>query len=141
MQLTLNGKNIDITDAIRDYVNEKFSKIEKHHSQVMKLKVILNVNKNPSVKKNCISEAVCFVNGSVIKIKEDAESMYASIDLLVDRLDRQVKDLKKKTIKNNSFGKSIRTDNLESTEEEEIEEEEEEMLKEPVYIELESDIE
>ena len=141
MQLTLNGRNIDITDAIRDYVNEKFSKIEKHYDQPIKIKVILNVNKNPSVKKNCISEAVCFINGSVIKIKEEAESMYASIDLLVDRLDRQVRDLKKKLIKNNSSGKSIRTNDLEPTEEEIEEEEiEEEMLKEPVNIELESDI-
>ncbi len=126
MNLTINGKNIDITEAIKDYVNEKIGRIVKHNGQIMNIKITLSVNKNPSVKKNNTAEVVCFLNGSVVKIKEDAESMYAAIDLLADRLDRQVRELKEKLIKSKS-GKSIRTNSEELMEEipEEAEETEE----------------
>jgi len=131
MQLTLNGKNIDITDAIRDYVNEKFDKVIKHNGQIINVKVTLSVTRNPSVKKNCIAESTCFLNGSVIKIKEDAETMYAAIDLLSDRLDRQVKETKEKLVKKSkSTTESIRTNSLESEEVIEEEESEEETSEE-----------
>jgi len=109
MRLTLNGRNIEITQAIRDYVEEKIGRIVKHNSQIMNIKVTLSVTKNPSVKKNHTAEVTCFLNGATIKIKEDAESMYASIDLLADRLDRKVKENKEKLI-NHKTGKSIRTE-------------------------------
>jgi putative sigma-54 modulation protein len=139
MQLTLNGKNIDITDAIRDYVNEKFDRVIKHNGQIMNMKVTLSVTKNPSVKKNCVAEANCFLNGSVIKVKEDAETMYAAIDLLSDRLDRQVRETKEKMVKKSkSTTASIRTTGLESEEIiEEEEEGEEEIPEEAIKIELE----
>lgn len=124
MNYTLNGKNIQITDAIKDYVNEKLERIIKHNNQIMNIKVTLSVTKNPSVKKNNTAEVVCFLNGSVVKITEDAESMYAAIDLLADRLDRQVKDVKEKLIKSKS-GESIRTNSVEEPVEEEFAEEEE----------------
>lgn len=120
MRITLNGRNIEITKAIRDYVEEKIGRIVKHNAQIMNIKVTLSVTKNPSVKKNHIAEVTCFLNGSVIKIKENAESMYASIDLLADRLDRKVKEIKERLISHKT-GKSIRT---EVQQEEAIEEEE-----------------
>ena len=115
MRLALNGKNIDLTQPIRDYVEEKIGRIVKHNNQIMNIKVNLSVTKNPSVKKNHIAEVTCFLNGSVIKIKEDAESMYAAIDLLADRLDRKVKENKEKLLSHKT-GKSIRTE-LEPAEE------------------------
>ncbi|HSA06527.1 MAG TPA: ribosome-associated translation inhibitor RaiA [Candidatus Gastranaerophilales bacterium] len=129
MQITLNGKNIDVTNALKDYVNEKFDRILKHNGQIMNLKVTLNVNKNPSVKNNNTAEVTCFLNGSVIKIKEDAETMYAAIDLLSDRLDRQVREIKEKLInKTKSTNESIRTSGAEEELIEETEEEEEEAV-------------
>lgn len=125
MRLTLNGRNIEITKAIRDYVEEKIGRIVKHNNQLMNIKVTLGVTKNPSVKKSHTAEVMCFLNGSTIKIKEDAESMYASIDLLADRLDRKVKEIKERLISHKT-GKSIRT---ESQVEEAIEEEEEELFE------------
>ncbi len=140
MQLTLNGKNIEITDAIKTYVNEKIDRVTKHNKQIMSIKVTLNVNKNRSVKKNCTAESTCFLNGSVIKIQETAETMYAAIDLLADKLDRQVKEIKEKIIrKNKSATETIRTGAIEEELEEEIEEEEteEEFPEEIVKIEIE----
>ncbi|OGI03709.1 MAG: ribosomal subunit interface protein [Candidatus Melainabacteria bacterium GWF2_37_15] len=143
MNFNLNGKNINITEAIKEYVKEKISRIVKHNGQIMNMKITLSVNKNPSVKKNSIAEVVCFLNGSVIKIKEDAESMYAAIDLLADRLDRQVKNLKEKLIKSKT-GESIRISTPELAEEvaEETEDpgSEEFLHNETVHIELDSNI-
>ncbi len=140
MQITINGKNIDITDALKDYVNEKFEKIIKHNAHIMNLKVTLSVTRNPSVKKNSTAEVTCFLNGSTIKIKEDAESMYAAIDLISDRVDRQVREVKEKLVKKSkSATESIRTNSLESEEviEEEIAEESPGIPEEAIKIELE----
>ena len=125
MRLTLNGRNIEITKAIRDYVEEKIGRIVKHNSQIINIKVTLSVTKNKSVKKSHTAEVTCFLNGSVIKITEDAESMYAAIDLLADRFDRKVKEIKERLI-GNKAGKSIRT---EAQPEEVLEEEEEEIFE------------
>lgn len=136
MQLTLNGKNIEITSAIRAYVNEKIDRIIKHNEQIMNIKITLCVNKNRSVKKNCTAESTCFLNGSVIKVQENAETMYAAIDLLADRLDRRVKETKEKIIKKNKS--ATETIRIGSIEEEEAEEEtEEEIPEETIKIELE----
>jgi putative sigma-54 modulation protein len=136
MRITLNGRNIEITKAIKDYVEEKVGRIVKHNNQIINIKVNLSVTKNPSVKKNHTAEVTCFLNGSVVKIKEDAESMYASIDLLADRLDRKVKELKERQL-DQKTGKSIRTSEVEP--EEEISEEEIYENESSVVIELESD--
>ena len=109
MRLTLNGRNIEITKAIRDYVEEKIGRIVKHNNQIMNIKVTLSVTKNPSVKKNHTAEVTCHLNNHIIKISETAESMYASIDLLADRLDRKVKEIKERLMSNKT-GKSIRTE-------------------------------
>lgn len=109
MRLTLNGRNIEITQAIRDYVEEKVGRIVKHNNQIANIKVTLSVTKNPSVKKSHTAEVTCFINGAIIKIKENAESMYASIDLLADRFDRKVKENKEKLLSHKT-GKSIRTE-------------------------------
>jgi len=109
MRITLNGRNIEITKAIKDYVEEKIGRIIKHNSQIMNLKVTLSVTKNPSVKKGHTAEVTCLLNGSIIKIRENAESMYASIDLLADILDRKVLENKERLI-NHKTGKSIRTE-------------------------------
>jgi putative sigma-54 modulation protein len=124
MQLTLNGKNIEITNALRNYVNEKLERIVKHNGQLMNVKVTLSVTKNPSVKNSSIAEVTCFLNGSAIKITESAETMYAALDLLADKLDRRVREIKKKLVgKGKHTTESIRVtaveEGTESAEEEE----------------------
>ncbi len=135
MPFTLNGRNIEITKAIRDYVEEKIGRIVRHNNQIMNIKITLTVTKNPSVKKSHTAEVTCLLNSHVVKISESAESMYASIDLLADRIDRKVKEIKERLMSNKT-GKSIRTEiqSEEAFEEEEFTEAEESS----VDIELES---
>ena len=117
MRSTVNGRNIEITDAIRSYAEEKIGRVMNHYDQIQSIEVVLNVIKNPSVSQSHTAEVLCkFTSGSV-KAEESAETMYASIDLVADKINRQVKKFKEKQIKS-SKNASIRTDVKEDVEEE-----------------------
>lgn len=91
MQLSLSGHHVDITDAIRDYTNTKFDKIKRHFDKVIDVHVILTVEKLDQK-----AEATIQLNGSKIFAEDSQENMYAAIDALVDKLDRQVVKHKEK---------------------------------------------
>ena len=98
MYIHVNGKNIEITDAIKAYVKEKFGKVANHYDQITGMDVILSVIKNPAASGKHIAEVSCKMNTGVLRCEESAESMYESIDLLADKLDRQVKKFKNKAL-------------------------------------------
>lgn len=121
MRLNVNGRNVTITKAIKDYVEEKIGRIVNHYDQILEIEVTLEVIKNPSVSENHIAEVSCKIPGDKLYVTEKAESMYASIDLVADKLNRQVIKHKEKLLKGKNKGSSIRTSA--SGAEEEIEEE------------------
>ena len=99
MHIHVNGKNIEITDAIKAYVKEKLGKVANHYDQIQEIKVILSVIKNPAATGKHVAEVKCALSsGNVVNLEEDAESMYASIDLIADKLDRQIKKIKDKSL-------------------------------------------
>ena len=98
MHIHVNGKNIEITDAIKAYVKEKLGKVANHYDQIQAIDVILSVIKNPSAEGKHVAEVSCKLNTGIIHVEESGESMYASIDLLADKLDRQVKKFKDKSL-------------------------------------------
>ncbi len=98
MYIHVNGKNIEITDAIKSYVKEKLGKVTNHYDQITGMDVILSVIKNPAATGKHVAEVSCKTNTGVIRCEESAESMYESIDLLADKLDRQVKKFKNKAL-------------------------------------------
>ena len=120
MHIHVNGKNIEITDAIKSYVKEKIGKVAQRYDQIQGIDVVLTVIKNPSAEGKHIAEVICKTNTGVIRCEEAAESMYASIDLLADKLARQITKLKDKNI--SSDKSSIRTGMQEEENDEEIEE-------------------
>ena len=117
MYIHVNGKNIEITDAIKAYVKEKFGKVANHYDQITGMDVILSVIKNPAASGKHIAEVSCKMNAGVVRCEESAESMYESIDLLADKLDRQVKKFKNKSLYSDKT--SIRNVEEAVTEEEE----------------------
>jgi len=119
MYIHVNGKNIEITDAIKAYVKEKLGKVVNHYDQITGIDVILSVIKNPAATGRHVAEVSCKTNTGVVRCEESAESMYESIDLLADKLDRQVKKFKNKALYSDKS--SIR--NVEMKEESEAEEE------------------
>lgn len=108
MHIYVNGRNIEITDAIKAYVKEKIGKVVNHYDQIQGIDVVLSVIKNPSASGKHVAEVSCKMNTGVVRCEESADSMYESIDLLADKLDRQVKKFKEKSL--GSDKSSIRTE-------------------------------
>ena len=84
MQITITGHHIEVTDSLRNYVNEKFQRLERHFDQVIDTHVILSVEK--LVQK---AEATVHVNGANLFAEEAHSDLYAAIDGLIDKLARQ----------------------------------------------------
>lgn len=91
MQINLTGHHVEITDSLRNYVTEKMGRLEKHFDKVSNTHVILSVE---NVRQK--AEATVNMSGNNIFAESTADDMYASIDTLVDKLDRQVKKHKEK---------------------------------------------
>jgi len=91
MQINLTGHHVDLTDSMRDYVNSKMEKIERHFDNVVDVNVILSVEKTRQK-----AEATVHISGGNIYADDTQEDMYAAIDGLIDKLDRQVVKHKEK---------------------------------------------
>ena len=85
MNLQLTGHHVEITPAIRDYVLAKLERINRHFEQVIDVKVIMSVQ-----KLDQMIEATVHLSGNDIHVASHDADMYAAIDALVDKLDRQV---------------------------------------------------
>jgi len=91
MQTNLTGHHIEITSSLRGYVTDKLERLERHFDQVSDIHVILSVE-----KLRHKAEATLHFNGEKVYADDIEEDMYAAIDGLVDKLDRQVKKHKEK---------------------------------------------
>lgn len=91
MQIRIDGHHVDLTDSMQAYIESKLEKIERHFDQVVDIHVVLGVE-----KQRQMAEATVHVAGNDIHAKSENEDMYAAIDQLVDKLDRQVKKHKEK---------------------------------------------
>ncbi|OGT79917.1 MAG: ribosomal subunit interface protein [Gammaproteobacteria bacterium RIFCSPLOWO2_02_FULL_61_13] len=91
MQISVTGQNIDITPAIRAYVEEKFVRLERHFEHMTNVHVILRVE-----RERHRAEASVHVNKADLFADHEHSDMYAAIDGLVDKLDRQVKKHKER---------------------------------------------
>ena len=91
MQLSVTGHHIDVTPALRNYVGTKLRKLERHFDHMTDIHCILTVEK--LIHK---AEATVHLNGGTIHADSTEADMYAAIDTLVDKLDRQVKKHKEK---------------------------------------------
>ena len=91
MQVNLSGHHVDITDSMRNYVNEKIAKLDRHFDNALDINIVLTVE-----KQRHKAEATLHVSGGNLYADDVQEDMYAAIDGLVDKLDRQGKKHKEK---------------------------------------------
>ncbi|WP_105900794.1 ribosome hibernation promoting factor [Vibrio gangliei] len=91
MQINITGHHVDLTDALTEYVNTKFQKLERFFEHINNTHVVLRVEKVQQ-----IAEATLHVNQGEIHASSQSENMYASIDDLVDKLARQLSKHKEK---------------------------------------------
>lgn len=91
MQISVSGQHLDITDSLRNYVTSKLGKLERHFDKVTNVHAVLSVEKQRQK-----AEATIHINGANLFANAEDENMYAAIDSLTDKLDRQVKKHKEK---------------------------------------------
>ncbi|MCC1495218.1 ribosome hibernation-promoting factor, HPF/YfiA family [Alcanivorax sp. 1008] len=94
MQINITGHHLDITDPLRQYVGDKFTRLERHFDQITSIHVILSPV--PNAHK---AESTIRVTGGEVFATAEANDMYAAIDLLTDKLDRQILKHKEKSVK------------------------------------------
>ena len=91
MQVNLSGHHVEITDSMRNYVNEKIERLDRHFDKALDMHIVLTVE-----KLRHKAEATLHVSGSNLHADDVQEDMYAAIDGLIDKLDRQGKKYKEK---------------------------------------------
>lgn len=89
MKLTVKGKNITITDALENYVEKRFDKLEKYFQDEMHGTVTLSIEKNAQ-----IAEATFPINHYILRAEDSSDDMYASIDGIVEKIERQIRKYK-----------------------------------------------
>jgi putative sigma-54 modulation protein len=94
MQVTVTGRNIELTPALKDYLVDKLARAQKHFDHALSITALLSVAKNPSIAQSQTAEITISLNGAVIRGEESTENMYASIDLVADKIERQLRKYK-----------------------------------------------
>jgi putative sigma-54 modulation protein len=94
MFVTVTGRNIELTPALKDYLVDKLQRSQKHFDHALNVTALLSVSKNPSVAESQTAEVTIKLNGSIIRGQESTENMYASIDLVADKIERQLRKYK-----------------------------------------------
>ncbi len=87
MNIDITGQNVDITDALRAYVTDKLARLERHSDKSLQAHVVLSVEKSRIQQ----AEATIPITGATLFANATDENMYAAIDALTDKLDRQLK--------------------------------------------------
>lgn len=97
--IVITGDNIDLTPALSDYVNQKMEKtLGKLPTAVSHCDVYLTVNKNPKVENGHTAEVVTSLKGTTFRVAENSPDMYASIDLVANRLARKLRKYKERRL-------------------------------------------
>ncbi|MGM0397010.1 MAG: ribosome hibernation-promoting factor, HPF/YfiA family [Bacillota bacterium] len=124
MKMNYTGKNMEVTDALRDVTEKKLSKLEKYFQSDISGNVTFSTEKNRK-----IIEVTINLPGTILRAEESSDDMYASIDRTVDILERQVRKHKTKLQKRYRNNETIRFDNVPSLTKAEEEEEVPKLVK------------
>lgn len=103
MQITISGKHIDITDAMRDHVNDKVAKMPRYYSNISRMEVIID---GTAVQAPSIEVIARGEHNKVFVAKESDPDLYTAIDLAVHKLERQLTKAKTKERDNKHPGTS-----------------------------------
>jgi ribosome hibernation promoting factor len=101
MRLQVKGKNLEVSDSIRAYAERKLAKLDPQLHELTQVELELAVEKNPSIAANQVAEATIYTKGPVLRARESSSDMKASIDLLTEKLLRQVKHYRDKRSRRN----------------------------------------
>jgi putative sigma-54 modulation protein len=99
MDITVTGRKMTVSDALRAYVEEKLgNSIKVFHITPMNAEVVLRKEKNPANPKPAVAEITLFTKGHIIRTEEAEEDMYAAIDVATAKAERQLRKYKTKVL-------------------------------------------
>ena len=98
MRLQVKGKNVEVSPTLREYTESKLSKLDKQLADQTQVELELSEEKNPSISASHVAEATIFTKGPTLRAREASPDMKASIDQLVEKLERQVKRYREKRV-------------------------------------------
>lgn len=99
MKIVFKGKHIEVTNAMRNYIEKRLNKIERHFDHILEVIVTLSVEKNRQ-----IVEVTLQASRALIRAEEETDDMYASMDKVADKLERQIQKYKDKYLKKSHPG-------------------------------------
>lgn len=91
MQIQFTGHNLEITPALKSFTVEKFNKLERHFDNINSIHVVFDIQ-----KLSQIAEATIHINKGEVHAKAESDDLYAAIDVLIDKLNRQLLKHKEK---------------------------------------------
>ena len=96
MRLQLKGKNVELTPTLRQYAEGKLAKLDKQLANETQVEIELSEERNPSIHERHVAEGTIFAKGTTLRARETSPDIRASIDQLVETLERQVKRYREK---------------------------------------------
>lgn len=96
MRLHVKGKNVEVSDSIRQYAEDKMSKLNRQLHELTEVELELSVEKNPSISANQVAEVTVWTKGPTLRVTEASSDMKSSIDQLTEKLLRQVEQYRGK---------------------------------------------
>ena len=96
MRLHVKGKNVEVSDSIRQYAEDKMSKLNRQLHELTEVELELRVEKNPSIAANQVAEVTVWTKGPTLRVTEASTDMKSSIDQLMEKLLRQVEQYRGK---------------------------------------------
>jgi putative sigma-54 modulation protein len=96
MRLQVKGKNLEVSDSIRSYAEQKLRKLDKQLGDLVQVELELSVERNPSIRENQVAEVTVFTKGHPLRVRTATKDMRASIDRLTEKLLREVKEYRDK---------------------------------------------
>lgn len=96
MRLQVKGRNVEVSDSIRSYAEQKLAKLSKQLAEATRVELELTVERNPSISANQVAEVTVWTKGPTLRVREASTDMRASIDGLTEKLLRQVKHYRDK---------------------------------------------
>ncbi|HKY71216.1 MAG TPA: ribosome-associated translation inhibitor RaiA [Nitrospira sp.] len=91
--MKITGRHMDVTPALKKYIRNRFERLERYDATLDRLEIVLSVTKLQHT-----AEVVCSIKGKRFQAKTSTREMYATIDQLVDRLDRQIRKFKERRV-------------------------------------------
>jgi putative sigma-54 modulation protein len=129
MDITVKGKNIEVTEALESYIKKKLGKIGRFFDRISDVQVMLSTGGSKSSGIIQKVEVTARIDGKIIRAQEATSDMYASVDLVVDKLERRIKTFKGKLM---NRGRGRVSEKAEETEEVTRQEEAEEALSDRI---------